>query len=73
MQVYAATLAQLGRDGAKLALVFADRGDPATCGCGVESRCKNRVSGTAQQKKKGVDQLWTRILKLAVLRLSGQA
>ena len=68
MQVYAATLAQLVRDDAKLAIIFADR---ATCACGGESRRKIRSEKRAAETK-GVDQLWTRIRKLIVLRLSGQ-
>jgi hypothetical protein len=40
MQVYAATLAQLVHDGAKLALNLRGSRAPATCACGGESRFK---------------------------------
>jgi hypothetical protein len=71
MQVCAATLARLVRDGAKLALIRGPRG-PATCACGGDSRCNIR-SGKRAAETKGVDQLWMRILKLVVLPSSGQA
>ena len=71
MQVYAATFAQLVRHGAKLAIIFADR-EARQLAPVAESRCKIRSEKRAAETK-GVDQLWTRIRKLIVLRLSGRA
>ena len=72
MQVYAATLAQLVRDDAKLAIIFADR-EARQLAPAAESRVVRLGHETAwRAETKGVDQLWTRIRKLIVLRLSGQ-
>ena len=71
MQVYATTLAQLVRDDAKLAIIFADRGTQIAPA--AESRVVRLGQKSAAAETKGVDQLWTRIRKLVVLRLSGRA
>ena len=71
MQVYAATLAQLVRDDAKLAIIFADR-EARQLAPAAESRVVKLGSEKRTAETKGVDQLWTRIRKLIVLRLSGQ-
>jgi hypothetical protein len=50
MQVYAATLAQLAHDGAKLALIFADRRG-RNLRAGAESRIVKSGQETTQQKE----------------------
>jgi hypothetical protein len=51
MQVYAATLAQLVHDGAKLALIFADRGGPQLAAA-AESRVVKSGQGKQRSRKK---------------------
>ena len=51
MQVYAAALAQLVRDGATPTLIFAAARGPATCVAGGESRCKIASAKPAAEKK----------------------
>jgi hypothetical protein len=72
MQVYAASSRNSYARGLSSPLIFADREASATCACGGESRGMIR-SESGPKKTQGVNQLWTRIPKLFVLRLSGQA